>query len=134
RCPNAALRRTATSWRSATVTHPVLIPADVDREDRIMAGLTARQVLILTLTAIVLYLAWAATRTLLPLPVFAVLAVPVAAVAALVVLGQRDGLSLDRLLVAAVHRTCWWRGRPARRPRHRCGYRLAPSPGRPASG
>ncbi|MCK9903877.1 PrgI family protein [Frankia sp. Cpl3] len=93
------------------MTHPVLIPADVDREDRIMAGLTARQVLILTLTAIVLYLAWAATRTLLPLPVFAVLAVPVAAVAALVILGQRDGLSLDRLLVAAV--------RQRTSPRHR---------------
>lgn len=67
-----------------------------------MANLTARQVLILTLTGIVLYLSWAATRTLLPLPVFALLTVPVAVGAGVLVLGQRDGLSLDRLLVAAV--------------------------------
>ncbi|WP_261562847.1 PrgI family protein [Frankia tisae] len=93
------------------MTHPVRIPADVDREDRIVANLTARQVLILTLTGIVLYLSWAATRGLLPLPVFAVLAVPVAAVAGILVMGQRDGLSLDRLLVAAV--------RQRTSPRHR---------------
>ncbi|WP_162246944.1 PrgI family protein, partial [Frankia sp. AvcI1] len=67
------------------MTHPVHIPADVDREDRIVANLTARQVLILALTAIVLYLAWAATRSLVPLLVFAVLAVPVAAGAGVLV-------------------------------------------------
>ncbi|OAA20764.1 PrgI family protein [Frankia sp. EI5c] len=93
------------------MTHPVRIPADVDREDRIVANLTARQVLLLALTAIVLYLGWAATRALLPLPVFALLAVPVAAVAAVLVLGQRDGLSLDRLLLAAI--------RQRTSPRHR---------------
>jgi len=76
-----------------------------------MAGLTARQVLILALTAIVLYLGWAATRSLLPLPVFALLAVPVAAVAGVLVLGQRDGLSLDRLLMAVI--------RQRTSPRHR---------------
>ncbi|MCM3885827.1 PrgI family protein, partial [Frankia sp. R82] len=92
------------------MTHPVYIPADVDREDRIVANLTARQVLILALTAAVLYLAWAATRTLLPLPVFGLGAVPIAAGAATLVLGQRDGLSLDRLLMAAV--------RQRTRPRH----------------
>ncbi|WP_163554700.1 PrgI family protein, partial [Candidatus Frankia alpina] len=96
------------------MTHPVHIPADVDREDRIVANLTARQVLILALTAMVLYLVWAATRTLVPLPVFAVfavLAVPVAAGAGVLVLGQRDGLSLDRLLAAAI--------RQRTSPRHR---------------
>ncbi|KPM57002.1 hypothetical protein ACG83_04115 [Frankia sp. R43] len=93
------------------MTHPVRIPADVDREDRIVAGLTARQVLILTLTGIVLYLGWAATRALLPLPVFALLAVPVAVLAGVLVLGQRDGLSLDRLLMAAI--------RQRTSPRHR---------------
>ncbi|ABW12169.1 hypothetical protein Franean1_2743 [Parafrankia sp. EAN1pec] len=95
------------------MTHPVRIPADVDREDRIVANLTARQVLILTLTGTVLYLGWAATRALLPLPlpVFAVLAVPVAVGAGVLVLGQHDGLSLDRLLVAAI--------RQRTSPRHR---------------
>ncbi|ABW11977.1 hypothetical protein Franean1_2547 [Parafrankia sp. EAN1pec] len=93
------------------MTHPVRIPADVDREDRIVANLTARQVLILALTGIAFYLAWAATRSLVPLPVFALLTAPVAAVAAILVLGQRDGLSLDRLLVAAI--------RQRTSPRHR---------------
>jgi hypothetical protein len=93
------------------MTHPVRIPADVDREDHIVANLTARQVLILALTGIVLYLAWTATHTVLPLAVFALLAVPVAAVAGILVLGQRDGLSLDRLLVAAI--------RQRTSPRHR---------------
>lgn len=76
-----------------------------------MAGLTARQVLILVLTGIVLYLGWAATRAVVPLPVFALVAVPVAAGAAGLVLGQRDGLSVDRLLVAAI--------RQRTSPRHR---------------
>ncbi len=84
------------------MTHPVRIPADVDREDRVVANLTPRQLLILALTGIALYLAWTATQTLVPLPVFAVLAAPVAAIAAILVLGQRDGLSFDRLLVAAL--------------------------------
>ncbi|WP_241255420.1 PrgI family protein [Candidatus Protofrankia californiensis] len=93
------------------MTHPVRIPADVDREDRIVANLTARQVLILALTGIAVYLGWAATRSLVPLPVFALLAVPVAAGAGVLVLGQRDGLSLDRMLVAAI--------RQRTSPRHR---------------
>ena len=81
---------------------PVRIPADVEREDRVLANLTARQLAILTVTGLVLYGAFAVTRTVVPLAVFAVLAVPVAVAAAIVTLGSRDGLSLDRLLVAAV--------------------------------
>lgn len=84
------------------MTNPVRIPADVDREDRLIANLTARQVLILTLTAAGLYLAWTLTRPLLALPVFALLALPVTVTACVLVLGHRDGLSLDQLLVAAV--------------------------------
>ncbi|WP_251077852.1 PrgI family protein [Frankia sp. AiPa1] len=88
------------------MTHPVRIPADVDREDRVIADLTARQVLLLVLTAAGLYLAWTVTHAVLPLAVFALLAVPVAVFAGILVLGQRDGLSFDRLLVAVVrHRT-----------------------------
>ena len=81
---------------------PVRIPADVEREDRVLANLTARQLAILTVTGLLLYGAFAVTRTVLPVAVFAVLAVPVAVAAAIVALGTRDGLSLDRLLVAAV--------------------------------
>ena len=84
------------------MTQMVRIPADVDREDRVLANLTARQLLILAVTAIVLYGAWSATRAFLPLPVFAVAAVPVGVAAAALALGQRDGISLDRLALAAV--------------------------------
>ncbi|WP_322749361.1 MULTISPECIES: PrgI family protein [unclassified Frankia] len=93
------------------MTHPVRIPADVDREDRLIANLTARQLLILALTGLALYAAWSATRVLVPLPVFAVAAVPIAVTAAVLALGQRDGLALDRLLVAAL--------RQRTSPRHR---------------
>lgn len=81
---------------------PVRIPADVEREDRVLANLTARQLAILTVTGLLLYGAFAVTRTVLPMAVFAVLAVPVAVAAVIVTLGTRDGLSLDRLLVAAL--------------------------------
>ncbi|MEV4644943.1 PrgI family protein [Saccharopolyspora sp. NPDC049357] len=81
---------------------PARIPADVDREDRLLAGLTARQLTLLATTAALLYGTWAATRSILALPVFAVLATPVAAAALVLALGQRDGIALYRLVGAAV--------------------------------
>jgi len=81
---------------------PVRIPADVDREDRLLADLTARQVAILAATGVVLWLAFMATRRLVPPAVFAGAAAPVALAAVVVALGKRDGLSLDRLLAAAL--------------------------------
>lgn len=84
------------------MTQPVRIPADVDREDTVWHGLTARQLLILASTGLALYALWSATRTVLSLAVFAVLALPVAAATAALVLGRRDGLPLDRLLLAAL--------------------------------
>jgi PrgI family protein len=78
------------------------IPADVEREDLILARLTARQVAILAAAAVVLWLAFIATRDLVPLAVYAVLAFPFGAFATVLALGRRDGLSLDRLLLAAI--------------------------------
>lgn len=80
----------------------VKIPADVDREDRIVAGLTARQLIILGTAGLVLYGAWQATRMFVPLPLFLAVAVPAAAMTVVVAVGQRDGVALDRLLVAAI--------------------------------
>jgi hypothetical protein len=80
----------------------VRIPADVDRPDRILAGLTARQLLVLSVTGIVLYAAWTATRGVVPLQVFLLGAIPVGVSAAILVLGHRDGISLDRLTRAAI--------------------------------
>jgi hypothetical protein len=85
------------------VSSPVRIPADVERPDRVLGSLTARQVTILTVTGLVLYTAWTATRTVIPLLVFLIPAVPLAASAAILALGQRDGITLDRLALAAIH-------------------------------
>src|SRR6059058_6654991 len=91
--------------------------------DRVLGPLTARQLAILGVTGLVLYAAWAATRALLSIPVFVALAIPVAACAAILALGHRDGISMDRMLLAAI------RQRVA--PRHRVsapeGVRPAPA-------
>jgi hypothetical protein len=92
------------------------IPADIERPDKILAGLTARQVAILATAAVIIWAASEATRHLVAPPVLAVLAAPGVAAAAALVTGQRDGLTLDRLLIAG------WRH--ARSPR-----RLVTAPG-----
>jgi hypothetical protein len=81
---------------------PVRIPADVEREDRLLADLTTRQVAILAVTGVVLWLAFMATRRLVPPAVFAGAAAPFALAAVVIALGRRDGLSLDRLLAVAL--------------------------------
>lgn len=103
------------------MTAPVRIPADVDMHDRVLGPLTARQLTILTAAGAVLYLIWAATRAFVPIPVFLAVAVPVAATSAILALGKRDGVPMDKLLVAAI------RQRVA--PRHRVA---APEGVRPA--
>lgn len=105
------------------MTAPVRIPADVDMHDRVLGPLTARQLAVLTSAAAVLYLIWAATRTLVPIPVFLAFAVPVGAASAILALGRRDGLPMDKLLLAAI--------RQRLAPRHRVaapeGVRPAPA-------
>ncbi|MFD2415352.1 PrgI family protein [Amycolatopsis pigmentata] len=80
----------------------VRIPSDVDIQDRVLGPLTARQLAILAVTGLLLYTFWTVTRSVIPFPVFLVLALPVASTAAILALGQLDGLSLDRLLLAAI--------------------------------
>ncbi|MEY9969261.1 hypothetical protein ABIA33_007349 [Streptacidiphilus sp. MAP12-16] len=84
----------------------VKIPA-VDHEDRVVANLTIRQVVQLAAVTAALWLAWQATHLYIRPLVFAVAAAPVLATALAVVLTRRDGLSLDRWLLAA------WRHRRA---------------------
>ncbi|MGH3530262.1 MAG: PrgI family protein, partial [Pseudonocardiaceae bacterium] len=88
-------------WRYLVST-PVRIPADVDMPDRLIGPLTARQVAILAVTGLVLYTVWTLTRTIVPMPAFLVLAIPLGASAAVLALGQREGISLDRMLLAAI--------------------------------
>ena len=78
----------------------IRIPADVDREDRLLGPLTARQLAILAASALVLWVAWTAIRQLIPLPVFAGLAAPAAGVMVTVAVGRWHGLPADRLLAA----------------------------------
>ena len=105
------------------MSQPVIrIPADVDREDRVFGPLTARQLLVLAVTGIVLYGAYTITREFVPLVVFLIVAIPIGVTAAFLALGQRDGISLDRLVLAAL--------RQRMSPRHRVaapeGIRPAP--------
>jgi len=53
-------------------------------------------------TGLVLYAAHAATRQVVPAAAFLVVATPVAVAAGLLALGSRDGVSLDRLALAAL--------------------------------
>jgi hypothetical protein len=92
------------------VPGPVPIPADVDQPDKVLAGLTARQVAIAAVAAVLIWAGWLAARRVMPLPAFAALAVPAGVAAAALVTGQRDGLPLDRLLLAA-----WRQARAPRR-------------------
>ena len=89
---------------------PVPIPADVERPDKILAGLTARQVAIAAVAAVIIWAGFQATRHILPLPAFAALASPAGLIATALVIGERDGLPLDRLLAAA-----WRQSRAPRR-------------------
>ena len=94
---------------SYEVPDSVPIPSDVERPDKILAGLTARQVAIAAVAAAVIWAGFQATRHVMPLPAFASLASPVGLIATALVIGERDGLPLDRLLLAA------WRQRRAPR-------------------
>jgi hypothetical protein len=80
----------------------VRIPADIEAPDTLVFGLTARQAAIVATAAAAGYLTWQTLGTRLPLPAVAVLLIPLAAAAAVLALGRRDGLSLDAWLLAAV--------------------------------
>jgi hypothetical protein len=107
--------RPTTSGRPAEGEGRVQITADVDRPDKILLGLTARQLVILAVPGLGLWATYAALRHHLPLDLFAALGAPVVLGALGLALGRRDGLGLDRLLGFAL--------RQARAPR-----RLVPAP------
>jgi PrgI family protein len=105
----------------------VHLPSDVELEDRLAFGLSARQLAILVPTALAAYGLFALAGSRLPLPLAAAAAVPVALAGAALALGRRDGLSGDRLLLAA--------GRHLAMPRRRVLAPQglpAPLPGAPA--
>ena len=80
----------------------IRIPADIDQEDRILAGLTARQLVIIVVPAAACWAIYMATRSFIPPVVFIPGAVLVGGVVGALVVGQRDGLTMDRAVIAAV--------------------------------
>ncbi len=79
----------------------VRIPADVERDDRLLGSLTARQLAILGVAGVALWIAYTATRHIIPIALFGAIAFPVGVVAALLALGRADGVSADRFALAA---------------------------------
>jgi hypothetical protein len=99
----------------------VRIPADVERPDKLLAGLTARQLAILGVAAVTLWAGYAATRHVVPAAVYGVIALPVGALAAILALGRFEGVAADQWVSAA------WR-------HHRSPHHLVPaSDGVPAT-
>jgi hypothetical protein len=80
----------------------VRLPADVELEDKLAFGLTARQLLLLGGTAVLTYALYTVASSAFPLPVAAALCAPLAIAGTLLALGRRDGLPADRLARLAV--------------------------------
>jgi hypothetical protein len=78
------------------------MPADVDAPDKVLYGLTFRQLAILAVAAVIFYGAWRALHVLLPVPVLLGAAVVGGGLTFGLALGRRDGLSMDRWLLSAV--------------------------------
>jgi hypothetical protein len=79
----------------------IRIPANVEMPDRILAGLTARQLAILGMHILALWGIWLAIGERLPAYVFGALAVPVGAFGLAWTFAPVEGTTLERLLVAA---------------------------------
>ena len=78
------------------------VPADVEAPDRILAGLTTRQVAVLAVAAAAAYLGWHALHQVAPTSLLAGLAMPMAGLTFALVVGRRDGLGLDVWLAHAI--------------------------------
>ncbi|MFG1998645.1 PrgI family protein [Spirillospora sp. NPDC048911] len=78
------------------------IPADVDQPDKLLYGLTARQLVILVITALLALWFYFTAAPWLPLAVIVAVLLPVVAAGAVLAVGRRDGLSLDRFVVTAL--------------------------------
>ncbi len=83
--------------------------ADVDAPDKILYGLTFRQLAVLAVTAVIFYGAWEGLHPHVPVPLLLGAGVLVGGVVFAVVVSRRDGMSMDAWLLAAI--------RHARQPR-----------------
>lgn len=78
------------------------VPADVEREDTVLAGLTIRQAAMLAAVGLLLWLVYLGVGSRVPIPAFLVFGGLILAATSAIVLGRRDGIPLDRYLIAAL--------------------------------
>jgi hypothetical protein len=83
------------------VTSPVRIPADVEREDKLLGPFTARQTALMAAGGLLLYGGYGLARPWMSPPAYLAMVLPVAGVLVGVALGRREGVSMDRFLLAA---------------------------------
>ncbi|WP_338672648.1 PrgI family protein [Streptomyces sp. SCSIO 30461] len=87
---------------TADTPYATRIPADISRPDRLLGPFTARQTAILAIAGLVLYGGWWATRPFIAPLAYTALVIPIAAAAAALALGRREGIGMDRFLLAAL--------------------------------
>lgn len=78
----------------------VRIPADIDQPDRLLGGMTARQLGVISVTAVLCWLMFNVASVALPTLAALPLAIPLVLVGSFCAFGQRDGLRGDRLVLA----------------------------------
>ncbi|WP_084965375.1 PrgI family protein [Thermoactinospora rubra] len=78
------------------------IPADVDQPDKIVYGLAARQLVVLAGTGLVAAWIYLVASPWMPLPVLAAALVPLVAGGIVLAIARRDGMSLDRFILAGL--------------------------------
>jgi hypothetical protein len=83
----------------------VKIPADVDQPEKLLYGLTIRQLGILAGTAAACLWVFLTFGPLVPLPALVAVLVPVVAAGFVLAVARHDGMNLDRYLLAALRHT-----------------------------
>ena len=78
------------------------MPADVDAPDKVLYGLTFRQLAILAVAAVVFAAGWHLLHPLVPPAVLVIVAVPLGGVVFAIAVGRRDGLPFDVWLTHAI--------------------------------
>lgn len=80
----------------------VRVPANVDMPDRIVGGLTFRQLIILAAGGALIWLLYVTLGRFVSLPVFAGVALPLGAACLAIATSAQHGIGIDRLAVLAV--------------------------------
>ena len=78
------------------------MPADVDAPDKVLYGLTFRQLAILAVAAVIFYGGWQALHRVVPVPVLLGAAVVLGGLVFGLAVGRRDGLPMDVWLLSAI--------------------------------